>query len=57
MPKYANASYASEENITIKVDIHGVTSFVPCAIGNSDYTEIQALVEKGELVIAPYVKP
>jgi hypothetical protein len=57
MQKYTNASYTSEENTTIKVDIHSVTSFVPCAIGNSDYNNIRALVEKGELEIAPYVKP
>lgn len=54
---YTNASYANAENTTISVDISGVTSFVPCAPGNSDYAAIEALVAAGELTIAPYVPP
>lgn len=54
---YTNASYADPENTTIRVDISGVTSFVPCAPGNSDYAAIEALVASGELTIAPYVLP
>lgn len=54
---YTNASYANAENTTIRVDISGVTSFVPCAPGNSDYAAIEALVAAGELTIAPYVPP
>ena len=54
---YTNAAYANAENTTISVDINGVTSFVPCAPGNSDYAAIQSLVAAGELVIAPYVPP
>lgn len=54
---YTNASYANPENTTIRVDISGVTSFVPCAPGNSDYAAIQSLVAAGELTIAPYVPP
>lgn len=54
---YTNASYANAENTTISVDINGVTSFVPCAPGNSDYAAIEALVAAGELTIAPYVPP
>jgi len=54
---YANASYANPDNTTIRVDISGVTSFVPCAPGNSNYAAIQALVASGELTIAPYVAP
>ena len=54
---YTNAAYADPENTTIRVDISGVTSFVPCAPGNSDYTAIEALVAAGELTIAPYVPP
>ena len=57
MPEYADASFTSEENTNIKVDIDGITSFVPCVAGNRDYNNIRALVEKGELVIAPYTKP
>ena len=54
---YTNASYANPENTTIRVDISGITSFVPCAPGNSDYAAIEALVAAGELTIAPYVPP
>lgn len=54
---YTNASYANPENTTIRVDISGATSFVPCAPGNSDYAAIQELVASGELTIAPYVAP
>ena len=54
---YTNASYANPENTTIRVDINGLTSFVPCAPGNSDYAAIQALVAAGELTIAEYVPP
>ncbi len=54
---YTNSSYANPENTTIRVDISGVTSFVPCAPGNSDYAAIEALVAAGELTIAPYVPP
>ena len=54
---YTNASYANPDNTTIRVDISGVTSFVPCAPGNSDYAAIQALIASGELIIAPYVAP
>ena len=54
---YTNASYANPDNTTIRVDINGVTSFVPCAPGNSDYAAIQALVASGELTIAEYVPP
>ena len=54
---YTNATYANPENTTIRVDISGVTSFVPCAPGNSDYAAIEALVAAGELTIAPYAPP
>lgn len=54
---YTNAVYANPENTTIRVDISGVTSFVPCAPSNSDYAAIQVLVASGELTIAPYVAP
>ena len=54
---YTNASYANPDNTTIRVDINGVTSFVPRAPGNSDYAAIQALVASGELTIAEYVPP
>lgn len=54
---YTNAAYANPDQTTIRVDISGVTSFVPCAPGNSDYARIQELVNSGELVVEPYVPP
>lgn len=52
---YTNASYADFEQTTINVDINGITSFVPCVQGNSDYDRLRELVAAGELVIAPFV--
>ena len=37
----------------IRVDINGVTSFVPIDPANSDYAAIMALVAEGKLTIAP----
>lgn len=54
---YTNAFYTNPENTMISVDISGITSFVPCVLGNSDYGRIQELVAAGELVIAPYTAP
>lgn len=54
---YTNASYVNSENTTIRVDISGITSFVPCSPGNLDYTHIQEMVVAGELTIEPYVAP
>lgn len=54
---YANAKYYKDtvtaETIGIKVEINGVASFVPIEPANTDYQNIMALVEKGELTIAP----
>lgn len=52
---YSNAFYYNDMNgnsAGIRVDINGVTSFVPLDPANSDYAAIMALVEAGELVIA-----
>ena len=53
---YTNAQYingpAEEIPNTIRVDINGITSFVPIDIENGDYNEIMRLVDAGELVIA-----
>lgn len=52
---YTNASYYNDLNgnpAGIRVDINGVTSFVPLDPANSDYAAIMALVAAGELVIA-----
>jgi hypothetical protein len=52
---YTNTQYISfSGNITgIRCDINGVTSFVPIDPANTDYANIMALVEKGQLTIAP----
>lgn len=52
---YTNAQYYNDLNgnpAGIRVDINGVTSFVPLDPANSDYAAIMRLVEAGELVIA-----
>jgi len=46
---YENAQYVGRE--TIKVDINGVTCFVPVNPENSDYSAIMALVADGKLTI------
>jgi hypothetical protein len=52
---YTNAQYIaySGVNTEIRVDINGVTSFVPIDPANTDYINIMALVDAGELTIAP----
>ena len=52
---YTNAQYINNmigDPIIVKVDINGVTSFVPIDDMNGDYTAIMRLVVAGELVIA-----
>lgn len=48
--RYYNTDYASPAGI--RVDINGVTSFVPLDPANSDYQNIMRLVDSGELTIA-----
>jgi hypothetical protein len=52
---YTNAQYIAYNNFNtmIRCDINGVTSFVPIDPANTDYANIMALVEKGQLTIAP----
>jgi hypothetical protein len=54
---YTNAQYinspATEIPDTIRVDINGITSFVPVNTDNGDYVAMMSLVDAGELVIAP----
>jgi leucyl aminopeptidase len=38
--------------VCIRVDINGITSFVPIDTMNGDYVEIMRLVAAGELIIA-----
>jgi len=51
---YINAQYQNNRNgeiIGIRVDINGVTSFVPLDPANSDYIALMALVAEGKLTI------
>ena len=52
---YTNAQYIAFNGVNtgIRCDINGVTSFVPLDPANTDYAAIMALVEAGELTIAP----
>jgi hypothetical protein len=52
---YTNAQYIALSGINtgIRCDIGGVTSYVPIDPANTDYKSIMALVEKGQLTIAP----
>ena len=51
---YSNAIWVSDNGIkeTIRVDINGVTSFVPASETNQDYQNIMFLVAEGKLTIA-----
>jgi len=52
---YTNAQYIAFNGVNndIRVDINGVTSFVPLDLANTDYQNLMALVAAGELTIAP----
>jgi hypothetical protein len=53
---YTNAQYFIDLNgkqSSIRVDINGVTSFVPLDPANTDYANIMALVAEGKLTISP----
>lgn len=53
---YENAQYVKNMagNVDgIRVDINGLTSFVPIDPANTDYQNIMELVAQGKLVIAP----
>jgi len=54
---YENAQYTKNvitgQNDGIRVDINGVTSFVPLDPANTDYKNIMTLVDEGKLVIQP----
>jgi hypothetical protein len=57
---YTNAQYYNDLSgnpAGISCDINGVTSFVPLDPANTDYQNIMALVDAGELVIAPADQP
>ena len=50
---YTNAQYTAYngQNTGIRVDINGVTSFVPLDPNNTDYVALMALVAEGKLTI------
>ena len=52
---YTNAQYIAQQgvNVSIRVDINGVTSFVPLDSANTDYANMMELVAEGKLTIAP----
>lgn len=50
---YTNAHYSGRPATCIRVDINGVTSFVPLDPANTDYANIMKLVDEGKLTIAP----
>lgn len=53
---YTNAQYYNGPDgnpAGIRVDINGVPSWVPLDPENADYQRIMALVDAGELTIAP----
>jgi hypothetical protein len=53
---YSNAQYCGGSNgspSNIRVDINGVTSFVPLDPANTDYQNLFRLQEEGKIVIAP----
>ena len=49
--KYMNGQYNNPA--CIRVDINGVTSFVPLDPANTDYQNLMRLQEEGKIVIAP----
>jgi hypothetical protein len=52
---YSNAQWIDENGVhtMIRVDINGVTSWVPIDPNNTDYQNIMTLVDEGKLVIQP----
>lgn len=53
---YTNVQYCNDlsgNTVSIRVDIDGVTSFVPLDSQNTDYQNIMRLVDEGKLVIEP----
>lgn len=52
---YDNAQWIDQNghHTMIRIDINGLTSFVPLDPANTDYQNIMQLVAQGKLVIAP----
>lgn len=51
---YSNAQWidVNNEHVMLRVDINGLTSYVPLDPANTDYQNIMKLAEDGELTIA-----
>lgn len=56
---YSNAQWIDQngEHVSIRVDINGLTSWVPLDPANTDYQNIMQLVAEGKLVIQPAEEP
>ena len=58
---YSNCKYMTDSATglinVIRVDINGITSFVPLDPANTDYQNIMQLVAEGKLVIQPAEEP
>lgn len=52
---YSNAQWVDEggQHVVIRVDINGVTSFVPLDPANTDYANLMELEREGKIVIQP----
>ena len=52
---YSNAQWidVNNEHVMLRVDINGLTSYVPLDPANTDYQNIMQLVAEGKLTIAP----
>ena len=54
---YENAQYINDyfsgQQTSIRVDINGALSFVPCDPSNTDYANLMELAREGKIVIAP----
>ncbi len=52
---YENAKWINlgGQNVSIQVDIDGVTSFVPIDPANTDYANLMELEREGKIVIQP----
>jgi hypothetical protein len=52
---YSNAQWVDwyGDHIAIRVDINGVTSFVPLDPQNTDYANLMELEREGKIVIQP----
>jgi hypothetical protein len=52
---YSNAQWIDMNgaHVSLRVDINGVTSYVPIDPANTDYANLMELVREGKIVIQP----